>query len=64
MWRVLVAALKQETATFNPVRTRYDDFHVATGEEIFAAYGAHCDHEMGRIVEMVQSLPDVLAGFV
>lgn len=39
MWRVLVAALKQETATFNPVRTRYDDFHVATSHEIFAAYG-------------------------
>lgn len=38
MWRVVVAALKQETATFNPVRTRCDDFHVATGNEILGAY--------------------------
>lgn len=38
MWRVLVAALKQETATFNPVRTRYDDFHVASGDDLLAAY--------------------------
>lgn len=26
--------------------------------EVFAAYGAHCDHEMGRIVEAVKQLPD------
>lgn len=38
MWRVLIAALKQETATFNPVRTRYEDFHVVTGNELFEAY--------------------------
>ena len=26
--------------------------------EVFAAYGAHCDHEMGRIVDAVKQLPD------
>ncbi|HVZ86169.1 MAG TPA: arylsulfatase [Polyangia bacterium] len=26
--------------------------------EVFAGYGAHCDHEMGRIVEAVKQLPD------
>ncbi len=26
--------------------------------EVFAAYGAHCDHHMGRIVEAVKQLPD------
>ncbi|MCF7750725.1 arylsulfatase [Bacillus subtilis subsp. subtilis] len=25
--------------------------------EVFAAYGAHCDHEMGRVVEACRSLP-------
>lgn len=26
--------------------------------EVFAAYGAHCDYEMGRIIEVVKQLPD------
>jgi hypothetical protein len=26
--------------------------------EVFAAYGAHCDHELGRIVDAVKQLPD------
>mgnify|MGYP000165094174 CR=1 FL=1 len=26
--------------------------------EVFAAYGAHCDYEMGRIIETVKQLPD------
>lgn len=38
MWRVVVAELKQETATFNPVRTRYDDFQISVGHEIFDTY--------------------------
>ena len=32
--RVLIASLKQETATFNPARTRYDHFQVRRGPEI------------------------------
>ena len=26
--------------------------------EVFAGYGAHCDHEMGRVVDAVKQLPD------
>ncbi|MEK2690112.1 arylsulfatase [Bdellovibrio sp. GT3] len=26
--------------------------------EVFAAYGAHCDHEMGKIIDAVKQLPD------
>lgn len=26
--------------------------------EVFAAYGAHCDHEMGRVIDAVKQLPD------
>jgi microcystin degradation protein MlrC len=38
MFRVLVAELKQETATFNPVPTRFDDFRIHRGGEILDAY--------------------------
>ena len=40
MHRILIGDLRQETATFNPVRTRYDDFLVYQGEEIIRAYSA------------------------
>lgn len=32
--RILIAELKQETATFNPCLTRYEDFHIHRGAEI------------------------------
>lgn len=32
--RILIAELKQETATFNPCPTRYEDFHIHRGSEI------------------------------
>lgn len=38
MWRVAIAELKQETATFNPMRTRFEDFHIHQGSEILDAY--------------------------
>ena len=34
MTRILIAAFKQETATFNPARTRIGDFHIVRGQEI------------------------------
>ena len=37
-WRILIAELKQETATFNPSPTLYDDFRTAFGEELLSAY--------------------------
>ena len=38
MNRVLIAELKQETATFNPARSHYEDFRVYFGNDILAAY--------------------------
>ena len=37
-WRVLIAEMKQETATFNPFPTTYDDFRITRGEDIVCAY--------------------------
>src|SRR4051812_12166001 len=37
-FRVLIAELKQETATFNPVRTHADDFRIYLGNDILSAY--------------------------
>jgi microcystin degradation protein MlrC len=38
MKRVLLAAFKQETSTFNPALTRYDHFHIHRGAELIEAY--------------------------
>ena len=38
MPRVLVAELKQETATFNPAVTRYSDFRILEGSALIAEY--------------------------
>ena len=37
-WRVVIAELKQETATFNPYPTRFDDFRITRGSDILDAY--------------------------
>lgn len=36
--RILIAELKQETATFNPAPTLYDDFRVTRGENVLSTY--------------------------
>lgn len=38
MKRVLIIELKQETATFNPAPTTYDDFQIHRDDEILTAY--------------------------
>ncbi len=40
MPRILIGELKQETATFNPAPTRYDDFSVYFGQELIDALRA------------------------
>ncbi|MDA1050304.1 MAG: M81 family metallopeptidase [Planctomycetota bacterium] len=40
MPRILIGELKQETATFNPAPTRYDDFSVYVGQEVIDAFRA------------------------
>lgn len=37
-FRVLIAEVKQETSTFNPMPTLYDEFRIYSGEDIFTAY--------------------------
>jgi microcystin degradation protein MlrC len=37
-WRILLGEMKQETATFNPCPTTYDDFRVNIGAQILSAY--------------------------
>ena len=37
-WRVLIAELKQETSTFNPAQTVYEEFRIYTGDGIVEAY--------------------------
>ncbi|MCH2211153.1 MAG: M81 family metallopeptidase [Fuerstiella sp.] len=36
--RILIAELKQETATFNPVPTLYDDFRIVVGDAMLSDY--------------------------
>lgn len=38
--RVLIAELKQETSTFNPASTCYDDFQITLGRDIITSYRA------------------------
>ena len=37
-WRVLIAEVKQETSTFNPMPTVYDEFRIYSGNGIIEAY--------------------------
>ncbi len=47
--RILIAELKQETATFNPTLTRYDDFQVHRGDDILSAYAGTMTELAGAI---------------
>jgi microcystin degradation protein MlrC len=68
MVRVLIAELKQETATFNPVPTRYDDFRVYVGEAIIRAYAGTRTELAGALTifqqENVEVVPTVAASAV
>lgn len=37
-WRILIGEMKQETATFNPCPTTFDDFRISIGAEVLSAY--------------------------
>ncbi len=37
MFRILVGDCRQEVSSFNPKETRYDDYNIVRGEELFAA---------------------------
>lgn len=58
MKRVLIAELKQETATFNPAPTHYDDFRIYRGTDIIAAYRG-TRTELGGAIEVFESAGDI-----
>ena len=37
-WRILIGEMKQETATFNPCPTTFDDFRISIGHDVLLAY--------------------------
>ena len=51
--RVLVAELKQETATFNPALSRYDDFQVHHGDEMVDVY-RHTRTELAGAMQVLE----------
>ena len=55
--RILIGGLKQETATFNPVPTRYSDFHIVRGMEIIDCLKG-TDTEMGGILQVLEACPE------
>lgn len=69
MKRLLLAELKQETATFNPAPTTYDDFRIHRGEEIRADFHNTATEIAGALDEFaldadLQVVPTVAASAV
>lgn len=66
--RILIAELKQETATFNPAPTQYADFQVYRGDEILSAYRGTKTELAGALAcfasEGVEVAPTVAASAV
>lgn len=54
--RVLIAEFKQETATFNPARTHYDDFQVNRGNALLTAYRG-TKTELAGALDLLQAEP-------
>lgn len=69
MSHILIAELKQETATFNPSPTRYADFDIAVGEEMISRYAGTKTELAGaidvfRAAENVELVPTLAAAAV
>ena len=58
MPRILVAECKQESSSFNPVPSRYEDFTVAVGNEVLARHRG-VKSEMAGALSVFGSRPDV-----
>ena len=58
MPQILVAECKQESSSFNPVLSRYEDFAVAMGGEILARHRG-VKSEMAGALNVLGSRPDV-----
>ena len=60
MPRILIGELKQETATFNPAPTRYDDFTVYVGHDVIDALGATKTELAGALAVCADAGVDVV----
>jgi len=60
MKRVIVAGFKQETATFNPVLTRYGDFHQVRAEDLVATLGGTRVELAGAMAALVGAGVEIL----
>ena len=58
MARILVAECKQEVSSFNPVLSRYEDFHVAHGADVLA-YHRSVRYELGGALSVFDARDDV-----
>jgi microcystin degradation protein MlrC len=56
--KILLAAFMQETATFNPVRTRYEDFQIHRGLDILQAFPS-TQTELAGILSILDSTNEV-----
>lgn len=68
-WRIVIAELKQETATFNPAPTSYEDFRINFGDEMLSAYRGTRTEVAGAIDAFdkdgrVQVIPSMAAAAV
>lgn len=59
MARILIAEFKQETATFNPVATCYEDFRIRRGEEIISTY-QQTKTELAGAIEFFRGHADIV----
>ncbi|MDA0710643.1 MAG: M81 family metallopeptidase, partial [bacterium] len=55
--RVLLAAFKQETSTFNPARTTYDMFNVQFGQDLYGLAGTNT--EIAGALKVFDEHPDI-----
>jgi microcystin degradation protein MlrC len=55
---ILIAECKQEVSSFNPVPSRYEDFHVLRGEDLIAYHRA-VRYELGGALSVFDTRPDL-----
>lgn len=60
--RVIVAEMKQETATFNPALTRYEDFRIVRGQRLLDTYRGTRTEVSGAIDALEASGCEILPG--
>jgi len=62
MPRILVAEFKQETATFNPAMTTYDDFRIVPGSDLINQYNATRTELAGALQVLQAADAEIISG--